>query len=164
MGQSGVDLSSGNIDHVVHCSARERSLTLSHCHIMSAHLSLLLSTVVCGCVALDLGYGGLPGQRTARTGSVWPPYPGANQGYWARRAGFYKSLSGFSGTSAAGTAATAVTAETTTGLSLTSPVTTPPFTNTASNLVSRQYPNNLVSITQVPVYNQYNLLLNKAYP
>merc|ERR1711874_570300 len=39
----------------------------------------------------QLGYGGLPGQRTARTGSVWPPYPGANQGYWARQAGFYNT-------------------------------------------------------------------------
>ena len=24
-------------------------------------------------------------------GSVWPPYPGAGQGYWAARAGFYKT-------------------------------------------------------------------------
>merc|ERR1719483_1695036 len=46
--------------------------------------------------ALDLGYGGLPGQRTPRTGSVWPPHPGANQGYWARQAGFYNSLPNFS--------------------------------------------------------------------
>ena len=29
-------------------------------------------------------------------GSVWPPYPGANQGYWARQAGFYDNLPAFS--------------------------------------------------------------------
>merc|ERR1711872_620070 len=46
--------------------------------------------------SLDLGYGGLPGQRSPRTGSVWPPYPGANQGYWARQAGFYNTLPNFS--------------------------------------------------------------------
>ena len=28
---------------------------------------------------------------TVMTGSVWPPYPGAGQGYWAARAGFYKA-------------------------------------------------------------------------
>merc|ERR1719167_142174 len=47
-------------------------------------------------LSLDLGYGGLPGQRSARTGGVWPPYPGANQGYWARQAGFYDNLPAFS--------------------------------------------------------------------
>jgi len=132
---------------------------------MSARLTLLISTMVCGGLALDLGYGGLPGQRTARTGSVWPPYPGANQGYWARRAGFYKTLSGFSGTSAA---ATAVTAVPTTDLSIrTSLVTTPPspVSNLVSTTQSTQFPTNVVAITQVPVYsNQLNLLLNKAYP
>eukprot|EP00092_Neocalanus_flemingeri_P055392 GFUD01065448.1.p1 GENE.GFUD01065448.1~~GFUD01065448.1.p1 ORF type:complete len:101 (+),score=20.64 GFUD01065448.1:40-342(+) len=30
------------------------------------------------------------------TGSVWPPYPGANQGFWASKAGFYKTLPNFS--------------------------------------------------------------------
>lgn len=32
-----------------------------------------------------------PGTRASilRTGSVWPPFPGAGQGYWARKAGFY---------------------------------------------------------------------------
>ena len=29
-------------------------------------------------------------------GGVWPPYPGANQGYWARQAGFYDNLPAFS--------------------------------------------------------------------
>ena len=54
----------------------------------------------------QLGYGGLPGQRTPRTGSVWPvgtpcfilflfhfhcqPFSGAGQGYWARQAGHYR--------------------------------------------------------------------------
>merc|ERR1712025_919691 len=32
-----------------------------------------------------------PGQRTERTGSTWPPFPGAGQGYWARQSGFYPS-------------------------------------------------------------------------
>merc|ERR1712032_778003 len=39
-------------------------------------------------VGQHLGAGGLPGQRTPRTGAVWPPYEGAGQGYWARQAGF----------------------------------------------------------------------------
>merc|ERR1711872_1058410 len=53
---------------------------------------------LCSCLALNLhwasvdgqhlGAGGLPGQRTPRTGAVWPPYEGAGQGYWARQAGF----------------------------------------------------------------------------
>merc|ERR1712233_118230 len=38
-------------------------------------------------VGQHLGAGGLPGQRTPRTGAVWPPYEGAGQGYWARQAG-----------------------------------------------------------------------------
>merc|ERR1712026_442416 len=71
-------------------------------------LSIVLASVITVSHSLDLGYGGLPGQRTERGGSVWPPFPGANQGYWARRAGFYKSLPNFSGTSAAATAVTAV--------------------------------------------------------
>ena len=36
-----------------------------------------------------LGLGGTPGNRTPRTGSSWPPYPGAGGGYWANRAGVY---------------------------------------------------------------------------
>jgi len=39
-------------------------------------------------VGQHLGAGGLPGQRTPRTGAVWPPYESAGQGYWARQAGF----------------------------------------------------------------------------
>jgi len=39
-------------------------------------------------IGQHLGAGGLPGQRTPRTGAVWPPYEGAGQGYWARQAGF----------------------------------------------------------------------------
>merc|ERR1739840_44867 len=42
-----------------------------------------------GVQSQGLGFGGLPGQRTPRTGSVWPPYPGAGLGYWARQSGFY---------------------------------------------------------------------------
>ncbi len=41
--------------------------------------------------ALYLGLGGVVGQRTTLTGSTWPPYPGAGQGYWARKAGFYSN-------------------------------------------------------------------------
>jgi len=47
--------------------------------------TLLLPWAVVG---QHLGAGGLPGQRTPRTGAVWPPYEGAGQGYWARQAGF----------------------------------------------------------------------------
>ena len=36
------------------------------------------------------GFGGSPSTGfSPRTGSSWPPYPGAGQGYWAQRAGFY---------------------------------------------------------------------------
>merc|ERR1712080_706135 len=49
---------------------------------------LALST---GVESQGLGFGGLPGQRTPRTGSVWPPYPGAGLGYWARQSGFYSN-------------------------------------------------------------------------
>ena len=38
-----------------------------------------------------LGFGGVVGSLSPRTGSSWPPFPGAGQGYWARRAGFYGS-------------------------------------------------------------------------
>merc|ERR1712168_1573934 len=52
--------------------------------------SLVVMMIIVGsCLGQQLGYGGLPGERTARTGNVWPPYPGAGQGYWARQAGFY---------------------------------------------------------------------------
>jgi len=43
-------------------------------------------------IGQHLGAGGLPGQRTPRTGAVWPPYEGAGQGYWARQAGFSLSF------------------------------------------------------------------------
>ena len=56
-----------------------------------ALLGLLSLLLLSWTQALDLGYGGLPGQRTAHTGSVWPPFPGAGQGYWAARAGFYQN-------------------------------------------------------------------------
>ena len=35
------------------------------------------------------GFGGVVGNLTPRTGSSWPPYPGAGRGYWANRSGFY---------------------------------------------------------------------------
>ncbi len=53
--------------------------------------SLLLCCLVYGANSLFLGQGGVTGSLTPRTGSSWPPYPGAGQGYWARRAGFYGS-------------------------------------------------------------------------
>ena len=41
---------------------------------------------------LFLGLGGSPSSGfTSRTGSSWPPYAGAGQGYWAAKAGFYGS-------------------------------------------------------------------------
>ena len=36
-----------------------------------------------------LGFGGVKGRLTPRTGSSWPPYPGAGNGYWADKAGWY---------------------------------------------------------------------------
>ena len=59
--------------------------------------SLIL--VVCAVAAangLYGGFGGVVGNLTPRTGSSWPPYPGAGRGYWANRSGFYDgSRSGF---------------------------------------------------------------------
>lgn len=54
-------------------------------------IQLCLTFLIPGLVSGQLlGFGGLPGQRTPRTGSVWPPYTGAGLGYWARQAGYYK--------------------------------------------------------------------------
>ena len=92
-------LSSGNTP----CSARESQLSM-----LTSPSLLIIVTIVVTSSGQQLGYGGLPGQRTSRTGetiivslswvirtwftgSVWPPYPGAGQGYWARKAGFYDS-------------------------------------------------------------------------
>merc|ERR1711913_182699 len=68
-----------------------QELLLGNRHTMRAMGMLLLGMLARMGTPQQLGYGGLPGQRTARTGSVWPPYPGANQGYWARQAGFYNT-------------------------------------------------------------------------
>ena len=87
--------------------ARERSDHTNNNNMLPLLLFTAIS-LLCPVQGLDLGYGGLPGERTPRTGkillilpslssvwlsgSVWPPYPGAGQGYWAARAGFYKNL------------------------------------------------------------------------
>ena len=53
---------------------------------------LLCMAVATSLVEADpqyLGFGGVQGSLSPRTGSVWPPFQGAGQGYWARRAGVY---------------------------------------------------------------------------
>merc|ERR1711976_600946 len=116
-------------------------------------LSIVLASVITVSHSLDLGYGGLPGQRTERGGSVWPPFPGANQGYWARRVGFYKSLPNF-GTAALQGSSSVVT-ET---LAVTS--STPPTTSLASaDVTSRLLQQLQPSVTAVPVYNPYSFTL-----
>merc|ERR1711976_197243 len=108
-------------------------------------LSLVLASAITVSHSLDLGYGGLPGQRTERGGSVWPPFPGANQGYWARRAGFYKSLPNF-GTAALQGSSPVVTE------SLTVTSSTPPTTSLASSDVTSRLLQQLQpSVTAVPV-------------
>ena len=56
---------------------------------------LVLVSAVAAANALFLGFGGSAGNFSPRTGSVWPPYPGAGRGYWANRAGFYDNYSGW---------------------------------------------------------------------
>merc|ERR1711976_319494 len=116
-------------------------------------LSIVLASVITVSHSLDLGYGGLPGQRTERGGSVWPPVPGANQGYWARRAGFYKSLPNF-GTAALQGSSSVVTE------SLAVTRSTPPTTSLASaDVTSRLLQQLQPSVTAVPVYNPYSFTL-----
>merc|ERR1712110_1338632 len=119
-------------------------------------LSIVLASVITVSHSLDLGYGGLPGQRTERGGSVWPPFPGANQGYWARRAGFYKSLPNF-GTAALQGSSAVVTES----LAVTS--STPPTTSLASSDVTtrllQQLQHSVTAAPAVPVYNPYSFTL-----
>merc|ERR1712037_76023 len=68
----------GNIKQVVDCQKVK----------MSRVWLLVTISLPWTVVSQHLGAGGLPGQRTPRTGAVWPPYEGAGQGYWARQAGF----------------------------------------------------------------------------
>ena len=57
---------------------------------------ILVACAVAAANGLYSGFGGVVGNLTPRTGSSWPPYPGAGRGYWANRAGFYDSgRSGF---------------------------------------------------------------------
>ena len=101
-GQGSVSLRSLQWPHL----ARERSDQTNNNNMLPLLLFAAIS-LLCPVQGLDLGYGGLPGERTPLTGkillilpslsslwlsgSVWPPYPGAGQGYWAARAGFYKT-------------------------------------------------------------------------
>merc|ERR1711982_76179 len=114
------------------CSARGSPLM-----IPVTSLSLALASVISVSHSLDLGYGGLPGQRTERGGSVWPPFPGANQGYWARRAGFYKTLPNFDSAALqrSSSVVSAVTEQISENLTVTS--STPPSTSPASAVTSR---------------------------
>ena len=50
---------------------------------------ILAALAVSAASGLYSGFGGVVGNLTPRTGSSWPPYPGAGRGYWANRAGFY---------------------------------------------------------------------------
>merc|ERR1711976_442476 len=122
-------------------------------------LSIVLASVITVSHSLDLGYGGLPGQRTERGGSVWPPFPGANQGYWARRAGFYKSLPNFGtaalqGSSSVVTETVAVTSSTPSTTSLAS-------SDVTSRLLQQLQPSVTAASASpvVPVYNPYSFTL-----
>merc|ERR1739840_36086 len=139
MGESGSCLSSGNI-----CSARESP-------IMTPVTSLLLASVITATHSLDLGYGGLPGQRTERGGSVWPPFPGANQGYWARRACFYKTLPSFGSAAPQKSSSVVSTAQTIENLEVTS--STPPTASLAASADTTRL--SATAATAVPVYNPY---------
>ena len=55
---------------------------------------ILAALAVSAASGLYSGFGGVVGNLTPRTGSSWPPYPGAGRGYWANRAGFYDNYSG----------------------------------------------------------------------
>ena len=50
---------------------------------------IFVAWAVAAANGLYLGFGGVSGNLTPRTGSSWPPYPGAGRGHWANRAGFY---------------------------------------------------------------------------
>ena len=137
--------------------------------------SLALASVISVSHSLDLGYGGLPGQRTERggekfrggkleycdisicSGSVWPPFPGANQGYWARRAGFYNTLPNFGSAALQKSSSVVSTAQTIENLEVTS--STPPTTSLASAATTRllqlQTRVTAAPATAVPVYNPY---------
>merc|ERR1712170_323666 len=119
-------------------------------------LSIVLASVITVSHSLDLGYGGLPGQRTERGGSVWPPFPGANQGYWARRAGFYKSLPNF-GTAALQGSSPVVT-ETLAVTSSTPPTTSLASSDVTSRLLQQLQPS-VTASPAVPVYNPYSFTL-----
>ena len=57
---------------------------------------IFVAWAVAAANGLYLGFGGVSGNLTPRTGSSWPPYPGAGRGHWANRAGFYDGrASGF---------------------------------------------------------------------
>merc|ERR1711976_54731 len=122
-------------------------------------LSIVLASVITVSHSLDLGYGGLPGQRTERGGSVWPPFPGANQGYWARRAGFYKSLPNF-GTAALQGSSPVVT-ETVAVTSSTPPTTSLASANVTSRVLQQLQPSVTAASASpvVPVYNPYSFTL-----
>ena len=50
---------------------------------------ILAALAVSAASGLYSGFGGVVGNLTPRTGSSWPPYPGAGNGYWADKAGWY---------------------------------------------------------------------------
>ncbi len=50
-------------------------------------IAVVVAVIFVHVEGLYLGVGGV-----SRTGSSWPPYPGAGQGYWARRAGLHYAL------------------------------------------------------------------------
>merc|ERR1712176_238822 len=125
--------------------------------IMITVTSLILASAISVSHSLDLGYGGLPGQRTERGGSVWPPFPGANQGYWARRAGFYNTLPNFGSTALQKSSSVVSTTQTIENLEVTS--SPPPTSSLASAATTRllQLQTRVTGApaTAVPVYNPY---------
>ena len=91
------------------------------------------------------------------SGSVWPPFPGANQGYWARRAGFYNTLPNFGSTALQKSSSVVSAVQTIENLEVTS--STPPTTSLASAATTRllqlQTRVTAAPATAVPVYDPY---------
>ena len=98
------------------------------------------------------------------TGSVWPPFPGANQGYWARRAGFYNTLPNFGVSALQESSSVVSTVAATTQIPAVTG-STPPTTTLASAARLLQLQNTVTAAPAVPVYNPYSFtIFNNKLP
>jgi len=92
---------------------------------------------------------------------VWPPFPGANQGYWARRAGFYNTLPNFGSTALQKSSTVVSTTQTIENLEVTS--STPPTSSLASAATTRllqlQTRVTAAPATAVPVFRESLMII-----